>query len=93
MTSERSTHNVATAAVALYMPPGINVKYDVANGPTELGMAGLGVKTGLDIVGGTVMRHKHGAFLNGLKGVGFEATKRLGVGVLEAFGVVMLVVR
>ena len=32
------------------MPPGINVKYDVANGPTELGMAGLGVKAGLDIV-------------------------------------------
>ena len=50
MTSERSTHNVATAAVALYMPPGINVKYDVANGPTELGMAGLGVKVCLDIV-------------------------------------------
>ena len=44
VTSERSTHNVATAAVALYMPPGINVKYDVANGPTELGMAGLGVR-------------------------------------------------
>ena len=45
VTSSRPTHSTATAAVALYMPPGINVKYDVANGPTELGMAGLGVKT------------------------------------------------
>ena len=42
VTSSRPTHSTATAAVALYMPPGINVKYDVANGPTELGMAGLG---------------------------------------------------
>jgi hypothetical protein len=42
-TVKRPTHSLATAAVALYMPPGINVKYDVANGPTELGIAGLGV--------------------------------------------------
>ena len=86
VTSERSTHNVATAAVALYMPPGINVKYDVANGPTELGIAGLGVRAGLDIVGAANDEEQAKAFLNGLKGVGFEAAKRLGVGVLEAFG-------
>ena len=86
VTSERSTHNVATAAVALYMPPGINVKYDVANGPTELGIAGLGVRAGLDIVGAASDEEQAKAFLNGLKGVGFEAAKRLGVGVLEAFG-------
>ena len=86
VTSERSTHNVATAAVALYMPPGINVKYDVANGPTELGIAGLGVRAGLDIVGAANDEKQAEAFLNGLKGVGLEATKRLGVGVLEAFG-------
>ena len=86
VTSSRPTHSTATAAVALYMPPGINVKYDVANGPTELGIAGLGVKAGLDIVGAANDEEQAKAFLNGLKGVGFEATKRLGVGVLETFG-------
>ena len=86
MTSERSTHNVATAAVALYMPPGINVKYDVANGPTELGMAGLGVRAGLDIAGAANDEAQAKAFLEGLKGVGFEAAKRIGVGILEAAG-------
>ena len=86
VTSERSTHNVATAAVALYMPPGINVKYDVANGPTELGIAGVGVKAGLDIVGAANDKEQAKAFLNGLKGIGFEAAKRIGVGVLEAAG-------
>ena len=85
-TVKRPTHSVATAAIALYMPPGINVKYDVANGPTELGIAGLGVRAGLDIVGAASDKEQAKAFLNGLKGVGFEAAKRLGVGVLEAFG-------
>ena len=86
VTSERSTHNVATAAVALYMPPGINVKYDVANGPTELGMAGLGVKTAANIIGAANDEAQMEAFLSGLKGVALEGTKRLGVGALEAFG-------
>ena len=85
-TVKRPTHSVATAAVALYMPPGINVKYDVANGPTELGIAGLGVRAGLDIVGAASDKEQAKAFLNGLKGVGFEAAKRIGVGVLEAAG-------
>ena len=86
VTSERSTHNVATAAVALYMPPGINVKYDVANGPTELGMAGLGVKTAMNVVGAANDEAQMEAFLSGLKGVALEGAKRLGVGALEAFG-------
>ena len=86
VTSERSTHNVATAAVALYMPPGINVKYDVANGPTELGMAGLGVKTAVNVMGAANDEAQMDAFLSGLKGVAFEGAKRLGVGALEAFG-------
>ena len=86
VTSERSTHNVATAAVALYMPSGINVKYDVANGPSELGMAGLGVKTFANMAGAASDEAQMDAFLSGLKGVGLEATKRLGVGALEAFG-------
>ena len=86
VTSARPTHSTATAAIALYMPPGINVKYDVANGPTELGIAGLGVRAGLDIVGAASDEAQAEAFLNGLKGVGFEAAKRLGVGVLEAVG-------
>ena len=86
VTSTRPTHNVATAAVALYMPPGINVKYDVANGPTELGIAGLGVKTFANTIGATNDEAQMDAFLSGLKGFGFEAAKRLGVGALEAFG-------
>ena len=86
VTSERSTHNVATAAGALYMPPGINVKYDVANGPTELGMAGLGVKTFANMSGAANDEAQMDAFLKGLQGVGFEAAKRIGVGALEAFG-------
>ena len=69
------------------MPPGINVKYDVANGPTELGIAGLGVKAGLDIVGAANDEAQAQAFLKGLKGIGLEATKRIGVGILEGFGV------
>ena len=86
VTSERSTHSVATAAVALYMPPGINVKYDVANGPSELGMAGLGVKTAMNVVGAANDEAQMDAFLSGLKGVALEGAKRLGVGALEAFG-------
>jgi len=86
VTSERSTHNVATAAVALYMPPGINVKYDVANGPTELGMAGVGARTGIAVAGAKNDEEQMKAFLSGLGGIGFEAAKRLGVGVLETFG-------
>lgn len=86
VTSERSTHNVATAAVALYMPPGINVKYDVANGPTELGMAGVGARTGIAVAGAKNDEEQMKAFLSGLGGVGFEAAKRLGIGTLEAFG-------
>ena len=85
-TSSRPTHSVATAAVALYMPPGINVKYDVANGPTELGIAGVGVKAGLDIVGAANDAEQAQAFLKGLKGIGLEAAKRIGVGILEGFG-------
>ena len=50
--------------------------------PTELGMAGLGVKAGLDIVGANDEAQAK-AFLKGLKGVGLEATKRIGVGILE----------
>jgi len=86
VTSERSTHNVATAAVALYMPPGINVKYDVANGPTELGMAGVGARTGIAVAGAKNDEEQMKAFLSGLGGIGFEAAKRLGIGTLEAFG-------
>ena len=86
VTSKRPTHSTATAGVALYMPPGISVKYDVANGPTELGMAGLGVRAGLDIAGASNDEEQARAFLSGLKGVGFEATKRIGVGILEAAG-------
>ena len=86
VTSKRPTHSTATAAVALYMPPGINVKYDVANGPTELGMAGLGVKTFANMSGAANDEAQMDAFLQGLQGVGFEAAKRLGVGALEAFG-------
>jgi hypothetical protein len=58
----------------------------VANGPTELGMAGLGVRAGLDIAGAANDEEQARAFLSGLKGVGFEATKRIGVGILEAAG-------
>ena len=86
VTASRPTHSVATAAVALYMPPGINVKYDVANGPSELGMAGLGVKTFAETAGATNDEAQMDAFLSGLKGVGLEATKRIGVGALEALG-------
>ena len=86
VTSTRPTHSTATAAVALYMPPGINVKYDVANGPTELGMAGLGVKTFANVAGAANDEAQMDAFLSGLKGVAFEGAKRLGVGALEAFG-------
>ena len=86
VTSNRPTHSVATAAVALYMPPGINVMYDVANGPTELGMAGLGVKTAVGVLGAANDEQQMDAFLSGLKGVAFEGAKRLGVGALEAFG-------
>ena len=86
VTSERSTHNVATAAVALYMPPGINVKYDVANGPTELGIAGVGARTGVAVAGAKNDEEQMKAFLSGLGGVGLEAAKRLGIGTLEAFG-------
>ena len=86
VTASRPTHSVATAAVALYMPPGINVKYDVANGPSELGMAGLGVKTFAETAGATNDEAQMDAFLSGLKGVGLEATKWIGVGALEALG-------
>ena len=86
VTSSRPTHNLATAAEALYMPPGINVKYDVANGPTELGMAGLGVKTAVGVLGAANDEQQMDAFLSGLKGVALEGAKRLGVGALEAFG-------
>ena len=86
VTSTRPTHSTATAAVALYMPPGINVKYDVANGPTELGMAGLGVKTITNVLGAANDEAQMDAFLSGLKGVAFEGAKRLGVGALEALG-------
>ena len=86
VTSTRPTHSVATAAVALYMPPGINVKYSVDNGQTELGMAGLGVKTFADMSGAANDEAQMDAFLSGLKGVGLEATKRIGVGALEALG-------
>ena len=85
-TTKRPTHSLATAAVALYMPPGINVKYDVANGPTELGIAGVGVRAGLDIVGAANDKEQAAAFLRGLKGIGLEAAKRIGVGILEGFG-------
>lgn len=86
VTSKRPTHSTATAAVALYMPPGINVKYDVANGPTELGMAGVGARTGIAVAGAKNDEEQMKAFLSGLGGVGFEAAKRLGIGTLEAFG-------
>jgi len=86
VTSTRPTHSVATAAVALYMPPGINVKYSVDNGQTELGMAGLGVKTFAETSGAANDEAQMDAFLAGLQGTGLEATKRLGVGALEAFG-------
>ena len=86
VTSTRPTHSVATAAVALYMPPGINVKYSVDNGQTELGMAGLGVKTFAETSGAANDEAQMDAFLSGLKGVGLEATKRIGVGALEALG-------
>ena len=86
VTSERSTHNVATAAVALYMPQGINVKYNVENGQTDLGMAGVGARTGVAIAGAKNDEEQMKAFLSGLGGVGMEAAKRLGVGALEAFG-------
>ena len=86
VTSERSTHNVATAAVALYMPPGINVKYGVDNGQTDLGIAGVGARTGVAVAGAKNDEEQMKAFLSGLGGVGFEAAKRLGVGTLEAFG-------
>ena len=86
VTSERSTHNVATAAVALYMPPGINVKYDVANGPTELGIAGVGARTAATALTAASDEEQMKAFLSGLQGVGLEAAKRLGVGALEAVG-------
>ena len=86
VTSERSTHSVATAAVALYMPPGINVKYGVDNGQTDLGIAGVGARTGVAVAGAKNDEEQMKAFLSGLGGVGFEAAKRLGVGTLEAFG-------
>ena len=86
VTSERSTHNVATAAVALYMPPGINVKYGVDNGQTDLGIAGVGARTGVAVAGAKNDEEQMKAFLSGLGGIGFEAAKRIGVGALEAFG-------
>ena len=86
VTSERSTHNVATAAVALYMPPGINVKYGVDNGQTDLGIAGVGARTGVAVAGAKNDEEQMKAFLSGLGGVGMEAAKRLGIGTLEAFG-------
>jgi len=76
----------ATAAVALYMPPGINVKYGVDNGQTDLGIAGVGARTGVAVAGAKNDEEQMKAFLSGLGGVGFEAAKRLGVGTLEAFG-------
>ena len=86
VTSERSTHSVATAAVALYMPPGINVKYGVDNGQTDLGIAGVGARTGVAVAGAKNDEEQMKAFLSGLGGVGMEAAKRLGIGTLEAFG-------
>ena len=86
VTSERSTHSVATAAVALYMPPGINVKYGVDNGQPDLGIAGVGARTGVAVAGAKNDEEQMKAFLSGLGGVGMEAAKRLGIGTLEAFG-------
>ena len=43
--SKRPVHNIVTSAVALYMPPSIKASYSVVNGPTELGLGGLGAKT------------------------------------------------
>ena len=85
-TSNRPTHSVATAAVALYMPPGLSVKYDVANGPTELGIAGVGARTAATALTAASDEEQMKAFLSGLQGVGLEAAKRLGVGALEAVG-------
>ena len=85
-TSNKPTHSVATAAVALYMPPGLSVKYDVANGPTELGMAGLGVKTLANMAGAANDEAQMDAFLQGVQGVALEGAKRIGVGALEAVG-------
>jgi len=58
----------------------------VANGPTELGMAGVGARTGIAVAGAKNDEEQMKAFLSGLGGVGFEAAKRLGIGTLEAFG-------
>ena len=85
-TSNRPTHSVATGAVALYMPPGLSVKYDVANGPTELGIAGVGARTAATALTAASDEEQMKAFLSGLQGVGLEAAKRLGVGALEAVG-------
>jgi len=84
--SKKPTHNIVTSAVALYMPPGIKVSYSVANGPSELGMAGLGAKTFAEASNANTDQQQINAFLKGAGGFMLEGVKRGGVGIAESLG-------
>ena len=84
--SKKPTHNIVTSAVALYMPPGIKVSYSVANGPSELGMAGLGAKTFAEASNANTDQQQINAFLKGAGGFMLEAVRRGGVGIAESLG-------
>jgi hypothetical protein len=85
--SKRPVHNIVTSAIALYMPPAIKVSYSVNNGPTELGLGGLGAKMFAETTSASSSEDQIGAFLKGAGGFALEATKRLGIGLSEAAGV------
>ena len=85
--SKRPVHNIVTSAVALYMPPAIKVSYSVVNGPTELGLGGLGGKTVAETTTASSGEEQISAFLKGAGGFGLESAKRLGVGLAEAAGI------
>ncbi len=85
--SRKPVHNTVTTAVALYMPPAIKASYNVANGPTDLGLGGLAAKTFAETSSASGTQEQISAFLQGAGGFALDAAKGLAVGAADALGI------